>query len=103
VVSKESTTPFKPEQSERRYGTFFFPRCGFHSYEAELIKRRLNWELIIVFGLLLLALAFRLAALGALAALVSEFTIVLEKAQAKPRNTKDSTGEAPEKDQESQS
>jgi uncharacterized protein DUF4342 len=43
-----------------------------------------------------------LAAVGALAALVSDFTIVLEKAEAKPK-TKDSTAELSEKDEESRS
>jgi hypothetical protein len=43
-----------------------------------------------------------LAAVGAIAALVSDFTIVVEKVEEKPKS-KDSSLEVPEKDRESQS
>ena len=42
-----------------------------------------------------------LAAIGAIAALITDFTIVVEKAEEKPK-AKDSNSELPKKDQESQ-
>jgi len=40
-------------------GTVFCLRCGKHPFEAELTTRKLNWELVIAFGVLFLILAFR--------------------------------------------
>ena len=51
MIICQSCSNWNPE------GKVFCPRCGMHPFEAMLINRKLNRELFMVIGLLVLTLA----------------------------------------------